>query len=77
MGTRNPDITSLMVREMAFVKNFIQMGRSFEETERMIEKLKGRNMNIKFTTMPDVGHWISWLVYPDQEIYDWFLKHSR
>lgn len=49
----------------------------FEETQRMIKKLKGRNMSIKFTAMPDVGHWISWLVYPDQEIYDWFLKYSR
>lgn len=49
----------------------------FEETERIIMKLKGKNENMKFTVEPEVGHWINWLVYPNQELYDWFLKYDR
>ncbi len=48
----------------------------FEETEWMINKLKGKNKNLKFTVEPDVGHWIDWHVYPKQELYDWFLKYE-
>jgi pimeloyl-ACP methyl ester carboxylesterase len=49
----------------------------FEETERIIKKLEGKNKNMEFTVEPQVGHWINWLVYPNQELYDWFLKHDR
>jgi hypothetical protein len=49
----------------------------FEETERMIKKLDGRNRNMKFSAEPEVGHWINWLVYPNQELYDWFLKYTK
>ena len=49
----------------------------FEETERMINKLKGKNKDLKFSIEPEVGHWIHWLVYPNQELYDWFLKHDN
>lgn len=49
----------------------------FEETERIIKKLEGKNMDLLFTIEPEVGHWINWLVYPNQEIYDWFLKHDK
>lgn len=48
-----------------------------EETDRMIELLKGENKHLKYTRMPDVGHWIQWLVYPGQELYDWFLTHEK
>jgi hypothetical protein len=24
-----------------------------------------------------VGHWIHWMVYPNQELYDWFLKYDK
>jgi len=27
--------------------------------------------------MPDVGHWVQWLVYPEQDLYDWFLKYDK
>jgi hypothetical protein len=43
----------------------------------MIEILKGRNKNLKYTRMPDVGHEIQWLVYPEQDLYDWFLKYDK
>jgi hypothetical protein len=49
----------------------------FEETERIIKKLEGKNKKMLFTIEPEVGHWIHWLVYPDQTLYDWFLKHDK
>jgi Phospholipase/Carboxylesterase/MORN repeat variant len=49
----------------------------FEDTEWMINQLKGKNEDLKFTADPEVGHWIDWLVYPQQELYDWFLKHDK
>ena len=48
-----------------------------EETERMVRLLSGRNKDLKFTRIPDVGHWVHWLVYPEQELYDWFLQHDK
>lgn len=49
----------------------------FEETERMIKKLDGKNKDLKFSVEPEAGHWINWLVYPNQELYDWFLKYYK
>jgi predicted peptidase len=49
----------------------------FEETERIIKKLEEINKDLKFTIELEVGHWINWLVYPNQELYDWFLKHDK
>jgi len=49
----------------------------FEETEWIINRLEGKNKNLKFTTEPNVGHWIDWLVYSKQELYDWFLTHDK
>ena len=49
----------------------------FEDTEWMMNRLVGKNRDLKFTAEPDVGHWIDWLVYPKQELYDWFLKHDK
>ena len=49
----------------------------FEETERIINMLQGKNKNLKFTVEPDVGHWIHWLVYPYKELYDWFLEYDK
>lgn len=49
----------------------------FEETERVIQRLKGKNKNLKFTQEPTAGHWIHWMVYPEQELYDWFLTHKK
>ncbi|MCJ7802683.1 MAG: prolyl oligopeptidase family serine peptidase [Candidatus Marinimicrobia bacterium] len=49
----------------------------FEDTEWMINRLKEKNKDLKFTVEPDVGHWIDWLVYPNQELYDWFLKYDK
>jgi len=49
----------------------------FEETERIIKKLEGKNRNLRFSAEPEAGHWINWLVYPNQELYDWFLKYDK
>ena len=42
-----------------------------------INQLKGKNKDLKFTVESRVGHWIDWLVYPNQELYDWFLKYDK
>jgi predicted peptidase len=49
----------------------------FEETEQIVERLEGRNRNLRFSAEPDLGHGIHWQVYPGQEIYDWFLRYDR
>jgi hypothetical protein len=49
----------------------------FEETERIIKKLEGINIDMKFTAESNVGHWIHWLIYPKQELFNWFLKHDK
>jgi len=49
----------------------------YEETEWIIKKLEGKNKDLKFTFESEVGHWIHWLVYPNQELYDWFLKFDK
>jgi pimeloyl-ACP methyl ester carboxylesterase len=49
----------------------------FEETEQIIKKLDGKNKDLRFSVEPEAGHWINWLVYPNQELYDWFLKHDK
>ncbi|MCX6223698.1 MAG: dienelactone hydrolase family protein [Bacteroidia bacterium] len=48
----------------------------FEETERIVKILEGNNKDLKFTAEPAVGHWMHWIVYPGDELYEWFLtKH--
>lgn len=49
----------------------------FEETERIIKKLDEKNKDLRFSVEPEVGHWINWLVYPNKELYDWFLKYDK
>jgi dipeptidyl aminopeptidase/acylaminoacyl peptidase len=49
----------------------------FEETERIIKKLEEKNKDLRFSIEPEVGHWIDWIVYPNQALYDWFLKHDK
>jgi pimeloyl-ACP methyl ester carboxylesterase len=49
----------------------------FEETERVVRKLEGKNRNLRFSADAEVGHWIHWTVYPQGELYDWFLQHAR
>jgi pimeloyl-ACP methyl ester carboxylesterase len=49
----------------------------FEETERVVRRLEGRNRNLRFSAEPDMGHEIHWQVYPGQEVYDWLLRHDR
>jgi len=48
-----------------------------EETERMIQRLQGKNKDLKVTIEPDVGHGIGWLVYPNNDLYDWFLSYDK
>jgi len=49
----------------------------FEDTEWMINKLEGKNRDLKFTADSDADHGMYWSVYPKQELYDWFLKHDK
>lgn len=48
-----------------------------EETRRMVDRLKARNSEFKFTSDPTAGHWVHWSVYPEDELYEWFLQHER
>ncbi len=49
----------------------------FEETEKMVRKLEGKNPDLKFKAEPAVGHWLHWMVYPGEELYAWFLTHIK
>ena len=49
----------------------------FEETERIVKRLEGRNRNLKFSAEPDIGHSIHWQIYPGQQLYEWFLQYDR
>jgi dipeptidyl aminopeptidase/acylaminoacyl peptidase len=49
----------------------------FEETERIVSKLEGKNRNLRFSAEPQLGHGIHWEVYPGKEIYDWLLRYDR
>ncbi len=49
----------------------------FEETEWIVNRLIGKNKDLKFTAEPNAGHSMDWLVYPKQELYDWFLTHDK
>ena len=49
----------------------------YEETEYMVDKLKKINKQVKFTLESKVGHWIHHLIYPGNELYDWFLKYDK
>lgn len=50
----------------------------FRESQRMVDLLKQIGVReVKFTVYPDAEH-DSWTeTYANQELYDWFLKHSR
>ena len=49
----------------------------FEETERIVRRLEGRNRNVRFSAEADVGHEIHWQVYSGQDIYEWLLRYDR
>jgi len=49
----------------------------YEETERIVKNLQKYNRHLQFTTDPDIGHWIHWNIYPEQLLYDWFLRQQR
>ncbi len=48
----------------------------FEATKWLVNKLKGKNENLKFTAASEVGHWMDWVVYKEAYLYEWFLEHE-
>ncbi len=48
-----------------------------EETDYLLDRLTEINSQVKYTRVKNVGHWIHWLVYPGNELYDWLLKHDK
>ena len=47
-----------------------------EESEKIVDVLKGCGGNVRFTVYPDAGH-DSWTeTYNNQELYEWFLQHT-
>ncbi|NQT03598.1 MAG: prolyl oligopeptidase family serine peptidase [Planctomycetes bacterium] len=48
-----------------------------EKSEEMVNAIRNRGGDVKFTIYPDAGH-DSWTEsYDNQELYDWFLKHRK
>ena len=48
-----------------------------EESEEMVNAIRKRGGNAKFTIYPDAGH-DSWTeTYDNQKLYDWFLEHRK
>ncbi|MCP4257791.1 MAG: prolyl oligopeptidase family serine peptidase [Planctomycetes bacterium] len=48
-----------------------------DESEQMVNAIRNRGGDVKFTIYPDAGH-DSWTEsYDNQELYDWFLEHSK
>lgn len=48
-----------------------------EESIDIYQKLKATGKNVKLTTYPGTGH-DSWTItYENDELYEWFLKHSK
>lgn len=49
----------------------------FEESERLIKKLKEFGSDVKFTVYDGVGHDAWTMTYQNQELYDWLLSKSK
>lgn len=49
----------------------------FEDTQWLVNQLKDKNKQLKFTADPEAGHGMYWSIYPGQVLYDWFLLHSK
>ena len=49
----------------------------FEDTEWIVNQLREKNKEIKFTIETNVGHWMDWVVYKEEYLYEWFLKHEK
>ena len=48
-----------------------------EESEEMVNAIRKRGGDVKFTIYPDAGH-DSWTeTYNNQELYDWFLEYRK
>ena len=48
-----------------------------EESEEMVNAIRNRGGNVKFTVYPDAGH-DSWTeTYNNQQLYDWFLEYRK
>lgn len=49
----------------------------YEESERLVQRLKEFESDVKFTLYPDVGHdaWVK--TYQNQELYTWLLSKAR
>ncbi len=48
-----------------------------KESEEMVNAIRKRGGDVKFTIYPEAGH-DSWTEsYKNQELYDWFLEHSK
>jgi len=49
----------------------------YQESERLVQRLKEFGSDVKFTLYPDAGH-DSWTnAYQNQQLYDWLLSKSK
>jgi len=80
--TRHMDYISKNIENLENIPIWAFHGESdnvvpVEETDYLIGKLTDINSQAKYTREKNVGHWIHWLVYPGNELYDWFLKYDK
>jgi len=80
--TRHMDYISENIEKLKNIPIWAFHGESdnvvpVEETDYLVNKLSEINYQIKYTREKDVGHSIHWLVYSENKIYDWFLKHEK
>jgi predicted esterase len=49
----------------------------YQESERLVQRLKEFGSDVKFTLYPDAGHDAWTTTYQNQELYDWLLSKSK
>jgi len=48
-----------------------------KESEEMVNAIRNRGGNVKFTIYPDAGHDCWTETYNNRKLYDWFLEHRK
>lgn len=50
---------------------------SVEGTRNIVKTLRQWNPDVRYTEIPEGNHYIAMPIYEGQELYDWFLSHTR
>ena len=49
----------------------------YDESARLVQRLKEFGSDVKFTLYPDAGHDAWTATYKNQELYEWLLSRSK